>query len=155
MAGRGPAPKPAASRARRNAVPATATLTFTPAAQPDLHAGFPWPEQTREWWARWGRCPQASMFSETDWDFLADTALLHATVWGSAQDAVAHGGKLDLSQVAELRLRVAKLGATVEDRQRLRIEFAEPGDPEISTRPAGHAREMYKSLRVVQSEQSA
>jgi hypothetical protein len=85
---------------------------------------FPWPERTRQWWAAWGGAPQSVLFSDTDWEFLYDTALLHATAWSSAERAVENGGRIDTSQHAELRLRVAKFGATVEDRARLRITFA-------------------------------
>jgi hypothetical protein len=64
------------------------------------------------------------LFSDTDWEFLFDTALLHATAWSSAERALETGEKIDTSQHAELRLRVAKFGATIEDRARLRITFA-------------------------------
>jgi hypothetical protein len=124
MAGRGPAPKDPAKRARRNATPPQTVLEFRPAVQPELPEGFPWPDRTRSWWRAWGESPQASLFSETDWEFLYDTALLHATAWSSAERAVRSGEKIDTSHHCELRLRVAKFGATIEDRARLRITFA-------------------------------
>jgi hypothetical protein len=125
MAGRGPTPKDPARRARRNADPTALTvLTFQPAAQPPLPAGFPWPDRTQAWWAAWRDSPQAVLFSATDWEFLFDTALLHATAWSSAERALSTGEKIDTSQHSELRLRVAKFGATIEDRARLRITFA-------------------------------
>jgi hypothetical protein len=64
----------------------------------------------------------APMFTETDWSFLIDTAVLHAEYWLG-----------DLGVAGELRLRVAKFGATPEDRARLRIAVSEhdgtPGRP--------------------------
>lgn len=123
-----------------------AILPFKPCPQPALPAGFPWPPLTVEWWARWGRCPQAVMFGETDWDFLADTALLHATAWASAQRAVETGSKIDTSQHQELRLRVAKFGATVEDRARLRIMFAD-ADAKDAERGADAEGEEPKGAR--------
>jgi hypothetical protein len=69
-----------------------------------------WSERTQAWWATWRRSPLAVTFIDADWDFLLDTALLHNELW-SGSPGVA----------AELRLRVAKFGATPEDRMRLRI----------------------------------
>lgn len=74
---------------------------------------FKWPEATRRWWSMWGDSPLAAEFTSTDWDFLMDTALLHAQFWNG-----------DMKVAGELRLRVAKFGATPEDRARLRIQFA-------------------------------
>jgi hypothetical protein len=53
-------------------------------------------------------------FTTTDWDFLLDTAVLHNDLW-SGKTAVA----------AELRLRVAKFGASPEDRLRLKVEVTD------------------------------
>jgi hypothetical protein len=125
MGGRGPLAKSDDRRARRNKPTQPHTvLEFVPAEQPPLPENFPWPARTREWWATWGECPQAALFSETDWEFLLDTALLHAQTWASAEAAVRGLGKMDTSLLPELRLRVAKLAATMEDRVRLRIMFA-------------------------------
>lgn len=134
MAGHGPPPKDPAKRARRNKQPDQTVLAFRPAKQPRLPSGFPWPERTKAWWRAWGNSPQAELFSETDWEFLADTALLHATAWASAERALATGEKIDTSHHGELRLRVAKFGATIEDRARLRITFA-VADEKDAARP--------------------
>jgi hypothetical protein len=79
---------------------------------------FAWPAATKRWWANWGAEPMAKRFRTTDWDFLLDTALIHARVWGSG----------DLSMMNELRLRVGKMGGTAEDRARLRITYASADD---------------------------
>lgn len=145
MAGRGSAPKSAGRRARRNqdATPTT-ILRFEEAPQPELvelPGGEEWCPATRAWWRMWGECPQAEHFSVTDWDFLMDTALIHNDVWGY----------LNLDRLPELRLRVAKFGATPEDRARLRMQFAE-ADEADARRPEGvhrpSARE--RSAKVVQ-----
>lgn len=116
MAGRGPAPKPAAQRRRRNKAGTPATkVAPTVAAQPELPATIDWPQRTVEWWSRWAESPLAATFTASDWEFLLDTALIHAAVWTGS-----------LAQAAELRLRVAKFGVTPEDRARLKIEFAAP-----------------------------
>ena len=74
---------------------------------------FNWPTITKRWWKMWGESPLSAEYTETDWAFLMDTAYLHALYW-----------KGDTKVAAELRLRVAKFGATPEDRARLRIQFA-------------------------------
>lgn len=71
----------------------------------------------------------------TDWDFLLDTALLHAELWSGNR-----------SVAAELRLRVAKFGATPEDRARLRIQVGDGEKPPTAKKPAASR---YAHLRVV------
>lgn len=115
MAGMGPPPKANGRKVRRHkdTIPTT-TVRFEPAEQPELPDDIPWPPQTQRWWQMWGESPLSENFGTTDWDFLLDTALLHAQYWSG-----------DTSKSAELRLRVAKFGATPEDRARLRIQFAD------------------------------
>lgn len=126
MAGRGPAPKHHSVRARRNKANVT-TLRAVDSTQPDLPDEIPWPEATQRWWAMWATAPQADDFGPTDWDFLIDTALIHADVWS---------GNLD--RLNELRIRVAKFGATPEDRARLKMQYAEA---EIAEDRASERRE--------------
>lgn len=127
MPGIGPPPKPAGKRARANReIVPTTVVEFVEFAQPDLDpAVFEWPAHTVTWWESWGRSPMAPLFGESDWRFLADTALIHALAYESARNAAATGSKVDVSLFSELRLRVAKFGATMEDRARLRIVFAD------------------------------
>jgi hypothetical protein len=144
VAGIGPPPKDAARRARRNADPIPHTvLRSEQAAQPDLPPAPDWlevwPERTVAWWAMWGASPQAEHFSSTDWDYLLDTAVLHAQVWGSGS----------VSHLTELRLRVAKFGATMEDRARLRMQFAQADEADAKRPAAPAARERYADLKVV------
>ena len=115
MAGRGPAPKRERSRpndtARRDAEFAH-VVDDGVVRGPDLPDGV-WHERTSAWWDTWRRSPLAQTFTSTDWDFLLDTALLHNELW-SGNPGVA----------AELRLRVAKFGASPEDRLRLKIDIS-------------------------------
>jgi hypothetical protein len=118
MAGRGPQPKNPSRRAGHSKDPhSTTVLEMERAVQPELPSvmpdGEPWPELTREWWAMWGRSPLSNEFGESDWNELRDTAILHGRLWRG-----------DPRVAPELRLRVAKFGATPEDRARLRIQFA-------------------------------
>lgn len=116
MPGRGPAPKDPSERRRRNAAePLTVVNADDLERGPDLPEGIDWPDATREWWATWRRSPQAQTFTDTDWSFLLDTAILHMEFWDG-----------DRSVAGELRLRAAKFGATPEDRARLKIAVGEP-----------------------------
>lgn len=78
-----------------------------------------WHPQTRLWWESWRASAQAQKFLATDWDFMLETAFLHTKLWRTNRngDALA----------AEIRQRVAKFGATPEDRQRLRMKIVLPG----------------------------
>lgn len=137
MAGRGPAPKSPARRARRNKDAQSLTrIRFEPGVQPGLPDAVEWPEITRQWWAMWAESPLSDTFGVTDWDFLLDTALLHRAAWSG-----------DLSVMGELRLRVSKFGATPEDRARLRIQFADADekDPQDQKGPAP-ARQRYGNV---------
>lgn len=149
MAGNGPAPKPANRRARRNADPAAARslrLVREPAPElPDLGPdknGDPqvWHPRTLDWWKMWSRSELSKDFTATDWSFLIDTALMHNAMWT--------GGHWTLA--AEVRLRVAKFGATPEDRARLRIQFAdaEEKDEKRASRNASSARARRGALTV-------
>lgn len=132
MPGRGPAPKPERSRpndtARRAAefVPVTADGVLR---GPDLPDTIPWTVQTAKWWMTWRRSPQAQTFTESDWDFLLDTAMLHQEFWSGS-----------LSVAGELRLRVGKFGATPEDRMRLRLQVTAEDDGVKAARPVDSDR---------------
>jgi hypothetical protein len=85
-----------------------------------------WHPRTVQWWETWRRSAQAQMFTDTDWEFLLDTALMHHTMWAKQKWEFA----------AELRLRSAKFGATPEDRMRLRLSIETPV-PGTGPLPAG------------------
>jgi len=141
MPGRGFAPKDPSRRARRNKDPQPwQKIATAKVDQPALPDGVPWHPETVKWWAMWGKSPLSATFTAEDWSFLSETALVHSALWSG-----------DLKAAAELRLRVAKFGATPEDRQRLRIQFAAPSevDEPEQGRPAGSSRERYAHLSVV------
>jgi hypothetical protein len=106
---------------------------------PDLPESYDWPAQTRAWWDNWRRSAQAVRMTDTDWDFMLDTAMLHGELW-SGNGAVA----------PELRLRVAKFGATLEDRARLKMAIVVPEGPS-KKKPAAKGK---AKLRVVDSQAS-
>lgn len=137
MPGRGPAPKPDGERRRRNKPPVPVTVVSGDGLVrgpelPDVFEGG-WQSQTRVWWESWRVSPQASTFTETDWSFLLDTALLHHRLWCG-----------DTTAAGELRLRVAKFGATPEDRLRLRLSIEVPDG--VAAKPKGTR---YAHLKVI------
>lgn len=138
MAGRGAPPKPADQKRRRNidVIPTTVVTPDDELRGPELPAGHAWHEQTLKWWDTWRRSPQASTFTSTDWDFLIDTALLHTAYWCGENTA------------AELRLRVAKFGATPEDRLRLRLQIEGESDGAKSVKTVSDQRRS-RLLKVV------
>lgn len=130
MAGRGPAPgqgaKSADERRRRNQPAAEQFEVITPDGQlhgPGLPDTHDWPDPTVAWWETWRKSAMAPKFTDTDWAFLLDTAVLHADFWLGNR-----------ALAGELRLRVAKFGATVEDRARLKVEIGDPDKPSAPRR---------------------
>lgn len=146
MAGLGPAPKPADRRARVNKDPVSTTnLTFQRCDPPELPDDYDWHPQTRRWWTIWQQSPMASIMGPTDWAFMIDTALMHDAMWSKKQWTLA----------AEVRLRVAKFGATPEDRLRLRIQWADADDKDAKRNQTvsipDRVNSRYAGLRVVQN----
>lgn len=133
MAGRGPAPKQAPLSRANDEARKRASITELTAdgvvRGPDLPADVAWHPRTAAWWQTWRLSAVAQRFTGTDWDFLLDTAILHTQFW-SGDPAVG----------AELRLRVSKFGATIEDRMRLRVEAAGDGSAQVAKKPAAKDR---------------
>jgi hypothetical protein len=153
MPGRGPAPKDPRRRARGNQDPIPTTHVvaepLAPMQLPDdlLPDGDTWHPATLRWWQRWCDSPLAANLPAVDWAELEACAVMHH----------AFMKKRTFNLAAELRLRMAKFGATPEDRARLRIQLAD-ADAKDSKRPesAGSAsRERYGPLRAVAGGESA
>lgn len=119
MAGRGPAPKDPSQRRRMNkSEPVELVMPDGELHGPELPDTYEWPATTLAWWETWRESALAPKFTKTDWAFLLDTAVLHADFWLGNR-----------ALAGELRLRVAKFGATVEDRARLKVEIGDPDKP--------------------------
>jgi len=121
MAGNGPAPKANRQRARdtpkRETIKADGSISGFDLPEDLAPEGGEWHPRTRKMWAVWRASPQAQrMVTDVDWEFLLDTAMLHHIMWTK--------GRTDLS--GELRIRMAKFGATPEDRLRLKLEVEVP-----------------------------
>lgn len=126
MAGHGPAPKVTRSRKRdaerRDAEVAEiiddGQLHGPPLPDGVLPDGQAWHPQTVALWDALRRSPLLADEPPLGWQFLIDTALMHTVMWSK--------GRWEFA--SEVRLRVAKFGATLEDRQRLRLKVTKPED---------------------------
>lgn len=144
MAGRGPAPKPGRAR-RRDEAAVSEVVDSGELHGPDLPEGVlpdgaPWHAQTRALWQALRRSPLLADEPDLGWQFLIDTALMHHTMWEKSRWEFA----------SEVRLRIAKYGATPEDRMRLKVKVV-PADREPSkqeTTPAGTTARR-RNMRIV------
>ena len=89
-----------------------------------LPDGEDWHPMTIQWWDQIRRSPQARVAaSEVDWGYLLDTALLHHIYWAKGRWEYA----------AELRIRLAKFGATPADRRALHVFIDAPEEFSVGT----------------------
>lgn len=101
-----------------------------------------WHPLTVRWWHDWRASPQATrMLSDPDWHFLLDTALMHHQMWSN--------GKWEFA--AEIRLRVAKFGATPEDRLRLKQEIEVP-IPSVGSATGNNVMSLQERRRRIAAE---
>jgi hypothetical protein len=137
MAGRGPAPKERALR-RKGESAATEVLPAEgySGKVPKLPAAYSvtdghnevevrFLEVTREWYARWSRSPMATRFTDPDWDRLR-------FVIAPLFDRFLRSSSKELA--GEIRLQETLLGATVMDRQRMRVRVGAEADAPAAPR---------------------
>lgn len=133
MAGRGPAPRPAHMRQRRNKKVGAATL---PAPEPDQVKKPKTPilqnpdkrkfhRLTRAWWKRVWESPMAGEYLPTDIDGLARLAILVDNFYNSPSKEL----------LAEIRLQEARFGLSPVDRSRLQWEVAKGEEAERKRKP--------------------
>jgi len=79
------------------------------------HRPMTWPSPTKRWWKALVEMPHCILWTETDWQFAADTAFLVAAF---------HAG--DLRLASEIRTRERLLGTTADARRDLRIRYTDP-----------------------------
>ena len=77
-----------------------------------------WHPRTAALWESLRRLPLLANEPTLGWEFLLDTMLMHHTMWTK--------GRWEFA--SEVRLRLAKYGATPEDRMRLKIKITTPVD---------------------------
>jgi len=95
-----------------------------PELRPD---GVRWTDATREWWEVWRYSAQAQLFTPTDWTELHFAALLVDEIWTKSR-----GRTMALT---ELRQRMTRFGAAIDDRMRLRMKISDtqPADGKSGT----------------------
>lgn len=140
MAGRGPAPKPAAQRRRRNArpddrsvpaagnagdfppLPSRYRVAISP-TRPPLELRFL--SATKAWYEAWCTSPMATEWTMVHFLRLQQIAIL--------QDRWTRTGDLDFAK--ELRLQLAGFGGTPADLRRIGVTIDQPAAPEPARRP--------------------
>lgn len=150
MAGRGPVPKDPSKRVRRNKETRTAVATADEVLGPPLPTHFGpqggrirFAPSVRKRWEMWRRSPQAQTFESTDWQRLMDLAPL----WHELDTCTRAGDRLKL--MAELRLQEERFGATVADRQRLKLDVKRPKQEQPAAPASDSVSARRASMRVV------
>ncbi|WKW84792.1 terminase small subunit [Gordonia phage Jamzy] len=151
MAGRGAAPKDPSAMANASRAKAEKakirTVESEPCDAPELPDLMPdgtlWPEHTKLWWEHWTADPLTADYRMGDWLDLLDCAAIHGRLWQG-----------DFKAASELRLRMARHGATREDRARLRIVFAQADQADTKAsqakaRGSQSARERRAGMKAV------
>lgn len=86
-----------------------------------------WCKQTQEWWDTWRKAPQSKLMGDTDWQFMIECAIAHNEIFRTRSPKErALAGTTLIGLLAELRQRVAKFGATWEDRAKLQLQIEVP-----------------------------
>lgn len=116
---------------------------------PELSWTIDWHPKTKVWWDAWRASPQAVLFEQTDWEELESTALIHHSIWNNPRASVAQIS----AGLAEMRQRVAKFGATMEDRLKLRMKFADASVKEQKANPAVQVKN-YRDMLEGESDDS-
>ena len=102
--------------------------------------GRPWPTRTKAWWKAISTMPHCVRWSDADWSFAIDTAMLAAEFHDNGTSAAA----------AELRQREKILGTTMDARRDLRIRYLQPdtGPPPDDDEPVAPVTQLedYREL---------
>lgn len=113
-----------ANSAHRGATFAVTTLTDDGVVRgPELVeiTGRKWDPDVLAWYDAWRRSPQAQIFASTDWQRLATLAVAMERYFAAPSAAL----------LAEIRMNEERLGATVTDRLRARIEVTPAEDAAV------------------------
>jgi hypothetical protein len=107
---RGPVPKRQESRQRGAGSAEKPVPAKGPADPPALPNASEYLPATRAWYRTWAKSAQANFFTPTEWQRL----------WMLAPLVESYFKEPTTAKMAEIRLNEAKLGATPDDRARLR-----------------------------------
>lgn len=143
MAGRGPAPKIAATRQRRNASPGARTLAAnahaaTVPALPQRGSRI-WDAQTLAWWEAVWTSPMSSEYTASDVHGLYRLAELVDRFW---RLSVRNPERVKL--MTEIRQQEARFGLSPQDRRRLQWEIEKGEEAEERTQQRASRRAAAK-----------
>lgn len=112
----GPAPKPADQRVHR-ADPTHEWIDVPNVPYRGKRPTLPdnIPVETLEWWIALTTMPHCILWTRSDWQYAALTALIHAAVV-----------KGDFARAAEVRIRERQMGVSLDARRALRIRYIDP-----------------------------
>lgn len=140
MAGHGPAPKPEGQKRHRIADKIETSHLLDDGSQlgPELSVltgRSDWPAPVERWFHVWRTSPQAKAFIDTDWQRLGMVAFLYEQFLIEAKPNL----------LSEIRLNEERLGATVVDRQRARMNIeradAQEGAKILALAPGSKAKD--------------
>lgn len=102
----------------------------------DEESDIKWCPRTLKWWNTWRDSAQGMLMTDTDWEFMLDTAFLHNQLWGWHMIVDKEsGGFIDVpcdpkdakGIAGEIRIRLEKMGATIKDRGSLGMRIGASG----------------------------
>ena len=98
--------------------------------------GVKWRSAVNTWWLTVSTMPHCELWSESDWTFAVDCALLKQIWWDqfASKDSTPHS-----TLSTEIRRREDTMGTTVEARRKLRIRYV-PVEDEPDQAPADAAK---------------
>lgn len=118
-------PKPDNERVRRNAP----RLESVPVKWdgivrlPDLPDDYDWCPRTLKWWKTWQESPQSMVMTETDYEYMLETAFIHHKAFVDPDKLTA---PYMTNLMAEIRRRLASYGGTWEARRKLAMSIESP-----------------------------
>ena len=92
-----------------------------------------WDQSVRDWYEVWRRAPQAALFEETDWMRLQTLAHI----------VQAYHRRPSAAALSEIRMNEERLGATITDRMRARINIVEDEPPALAEVKPISSRERF------------
>lgn len=98
--------------------------------KPGLPDSIDWPDETRAWFEAWRESPRTDGWDAQQWNYLMETALVHAEVFASG----------NTSMLGELRVRESYMGVAFDGKptERQRDEATELLFTVISDRRRKH-----------------
>lgn len=93
-----------------------------PRKLPSMH-GVKWRAPVLRWWATISSMPHTVLWTDSDWLFAEDTALMKQQ-WLTLM--LAKNPVVQSTLAAEIRRREDQMGTTVEARRKLRVRYVQP-----------------------------